>query len=163
VTVVGVVAFLWILVWLFGPEAKVVKPEARLPISLAGLKSKPLPEKKQAVEEPVPASWGRDPFARLYKVVDQESASGQEKVGPPPETQRKGEGPRYEVSTILITESSRLAVINDKVYAIGDQIGGERISSITLDQVVLSDGSEERMLRVPQPQTKVTVESAEGK
>ncbi len=67
------------------------------------------------------------------------------------------------LSTILITESSRLAVINDKVYAVGDKIGGEEISKITLDHIVLTDNSQERVLRVPQPQTEVTVEDTGGK
>ncbi|MEE9121365.1 MAG: hypothetical protein V3U56_08765, partial [Syntrophobacteria bacterium] len=71
--------------------------------------------------------------------------------------------PQYKLSTILITESSRLAVINDKVYAVGDKIGGEEISKITLDHIVLTDNSEERVLRVPQPQTKVTVQDTGGK
>jgi hypothetical protein len=56
-----------------------------------------------------------------------------------------------------------LAVINDKVYAVGDKIGGEEISKITLDHIVLTDNSQERVLRVPQPQTQVTVEDPEGK
>jgi hypothetical protein len=56
-----------------------------------------------------------------------------------------------------------LAVINDRVYAVGDRIGGEEISKITLDHIVLTDNSEERVLRVPQPQTEVIVEDTKGK
>ena len=35
--------------------------------------------------------------------------------------------------------------------------------SITLDHIVLTDNSEERVLRVPQPQTEVIVEDTKGK
>jgi len=56
-----------------------------------------------------------------------------------------------------------LAVINDRVYAVGDEIGREKISDITLDHVVLTGDSGERLLEVPQPQAQVTVESAGGK
>jgi hypothetical protein len=52
-----------------------------------------------------------------------------------------------------------LAVIDERVYGEGDQIGGEKISKIALDHVVLTGDFGERVLRVPQPQTKVTVES----
>ncbi|MDH3928045.1 MAG: general secretion pathway protein GspB, partial [Deltaproteobacteria bacterium] len=70
---------------------------------------------------------------------------------------------QYKLSTILISGSNRLAVINYRVYLEGDKIGGEKISEITLDHVVLSDGSEERVLRISQSQTKVTVEDTGGK
>jgi predicted transcriptional regulator len=63
----------------------------------------------------------------------------------------------------LISGSNRLAVINYRVYSEGDKIDGEKISEITLDHVVLSDGSEERVLKIPQSHTKVTVEDTGGK
>jgi hypothetical protein len=52
-----------------------------------------------------------------------------------------------------------LAVIDDRVYGVGDQIGEEKISSITLDHVVLTGVQGERVLEVPRPQTTVTVEN----
>ena len=56
-----------------------------------------------------------------------------------------------------------MAVINDRIYAVGDEIGKEKISDITLDHVVLTGDFRERLLEVPQPQTQVTVESTGGK
>jgi hypothetical protein len=73
------------------------------------------------------------------------------------------EGPQYTLSTILITGSNRLAVIDDRVYGEGDQIGGEKISKITLDHVVLTGDFGERLLKVPKPQTNITVESTRQK
>ena len=43
------------------------------------------------------------------------------------------------------------------------KLASEEISKITLDHIVLTDNSQERVLRVPQPQTEVTVEGTEGK
>ena len=45
----------------------------------------------------------------------------------------------------------------------GDEIGNEKISDITLDHVVLTGDFGERLLNVPQPLTQVTVESTGGK
>jgi hypothetical protein len=59
----------------------------------------------------------------------------------------------------LISGSNRLAVIDDRVYAVGDDIGREKISLITLDHVVLTGAYGERLLNVPQPQTQIKVES----
>ena len=80
-----------------------------------------------------------------------------------PKQEGETKGPQYKLSTVLVSGSKRLAVIDDRVYAEGDEIGGETISSITLDHVVLNGASGERLLEVPQPKTKVTVESTRGK
>jgi hypothetical protein len=113
---------------------------------------------KKEVVVPVPDTWGRDPFALPRWVEEQERGKIQPVKAVRKKPPRLGDKPQYKLSTILITESSRLAVINDKVYAVGDKIGGEEISKITLDHIVLTDNSQERVLRVPQPQTQVTVE-----
>jgi hypothetical protein len=120
-------------------------------------------EVDKPVEKPVPDTWGRDPFALPGWVVEQEKDEIPPVKAVRQKRPRTGDKPQYKLSTILITESSRLAVINDKVYAVGDRIGGEEISKITLDHIVLTDNSQERVLRVPQPQTEVTVEDTGGK
>jgi hypothetical protein len=161
VTVVGVVVFLWILVWLFGPKPEKIQPGAPVDTMLTSLLQsgkQEIKEEDKPVEESVPDTWGRDPFALPGWVEEQENGE----IPPVKAARQKGPGkedePQYKLSTILITESSRLAVINDKVYAVGDKIGGMEISKITLDHIVLTDNSQERVLRVPQPQTQVTVE-----
>ena len=166
VSVVGVVVFLWILVWLFGPKPEKVKASAPIDKMLASLLQSGKQGKKEGdkeVEEPVPDTWGRDPFALPRWVEIKERDERRPAKAVRQKRPRRGDKPQYKLSTILITESSRLAVINDKVYAVGDRIGGEEISKITLDHIVLTDNSQERVLRVPQPQTQVTVEDTGGK
>jgi hypothetical protein len=166
VTVAGVVVFLWILVWLFGPKPETIQPGAPIDTMLTSLLQSGKQGKKEGdkpVEEQVPDTWGRDPFALPRWVEEQERGETQPVKAVQQKGTRTGDRPQYKLSTILITESSRLAVINDKVYAVGDRIGDEEISKITLDHIVLTDNSRERVLRVSQPQTQVTVEDAEGK
>ena len=165
-TVVGVVVFLWILVWLFGPKPETIQASAPIDTMLTSLLQSGKQGKKEGekdVVEPVPDTWGRDPFALPGWVEEQEKGEIPPVKAVQQKRPRTGDKPQYKLSTILITESSRLAVINDKVYSVGDKIGGEEISKITLDHIVLTDNSQERVLRVPQPQTEVTVEDTGGK
>ena len=166
VSVVGVVVFVWILVWLFGPKPEKIQESAPIDTMLTSLLQSGKQGKKgevKPVEEPVSDTWGRDPFALPGWVEEQEKRQTKPVKAVRKKRPQPGDKPQYKLSTILITESSRLAVINDRVYAVGDRIGGEEISKITLDHIVLTDNSEERVLRVPQPQTEVTVEDTEGK
>jgi hypothetical protein len=160
-SIAGVVVLIWILVWLFGPKPEAVEPEAKLPISLADLQPKQVVQKEEGVGQEIPGGWGRDPFYSPYQ-AGEETATPTEKVARPrPESEKQG--PQYKLSTILISGSNRLAVIDDRVYGVGDEIGKEKISDITLDHVVLTGDFGERLLNVPQPLTQVTVESTGGK
>jgi hypothetical protein len=154
-SVAGVVLLLWVLVWLFGPKPEKVQPDVQPPISLIALQKKPVPKEKERVEDQIPRTWGRDPFTSPYMAAAEESKpveTGQ------PKTQRPEERPSYKVSTILISGSSRLAVIDDRVYGVGDQINGEKIARIALDHVVLTGDAGERLLRVPQARTEITAQ-----
>jgi len=159
-SIAGVAVFIWILVWLFGPKPQPVEPDAKLPISLADLQPKQVVQQEESVGEKIPDNWGRDPFSSPYQVEETSTPTG--KVD---KARHEGvkQGQEYKLSTILISGTNRLAVIDDRVYGVGDQIGEEKISSITLDHVVLTGVQGERVLEVPQPQTKVTVESTGGK
>ena len=162
--VAGVALFLWVIIWLFGPKREQVQAGAPLDKMLVTLTQSGKQEKKEideSAEELVPGGWGRDPFYSPYQAAE-ETATPTEKVARP-QTESEKQGPQYKLSTILITGSNRLAVINDRVYAVGDEIGKEKISDITLDHVVLTGDFGERLLNVPLPQTQVTVESTGGK
>lgn len=159
-SVVGVVLLLWLLVWLFGPKPEPVQPATQLPVSLAGLQRKQIQPEEESAEEQIPDTWGRDPFALPF--AEEKSKPPAAKKGPPKE-RRRDDRPAYKVSTVLISGLSRLVVINERVYGVGDQINGETVTKITLNQVVLSGDRGERVLRVPGPQTNVTVERSEGK
>jgi len=164
-SVVGVVVFLWVLVWLFGPQPEMIQPDIPLDTSLAVLLqgSKKVEEEEERVKEPIPDTWGRDPFALPYWTKEDDGTESQPVRDARSEPERTGGKSQYKLSTILISGSNRLAVINYRVYLEGDKIGGEKISEITLDHVVLSDGSEERVLRIAQSRTKVTVHNSRAK
>jgi len=158
--VVSVVLFLWIIVWLFGPKREEVQPGAPLDKMLVTLAQSGKQEKQEVeekAEEVAPGGWGRDPFYSPYQAAE-ETATTPEKVARPKQESEQ-QGPQYKLSTVLVSGSKRLAVIDDRVYTVGDEIGGETITSITLDHVVLNGASGERLLEVPQPKTQVTVES----
>ena len=161
-SIAGVVVFIWILVWLFGPKAEQLEPEGKLPISLADLQPKKLPPEEETIGETIPETWGRDPFETPFQAKVEDTTTPSEK-GDKPRPQPVRQGPQYRISTVLIAGSNRLAVINDRVYGEGDQIGGEKIAKITLDHVVLTGDFGERLLEVPRPQTQVTVESTREK
>ena len=159
--VVGVVILVWLLVWLLGPRPETIQPSAPLDAMLTIILQGEKPEKKEqeaSTEESVPETWGRDPFAEPYLARFEERETQPDKATRP-QTEPLSDRPQYKLSAILITEGNRLAVIDDRVYAVGDQIGGETIARITLEHVVLTDGSTERMLKVPEPQTQVKVET----
>jgi hypothetical protein len=160
--VAGVALFLWLGVWLFGPKREQVQPGAPLDKMLVTLAQSGKGEKKKVEEKPkelVPGDWGRDPFYFPYQAAEEVVAPTEKVARPKPVSVERG--PQYRLSTILISGSNRLAVINDRVYAEGDEIGREKIAVITLDHVVLTGAYGERLLNVPQPQTQITVESKE--
>jgi len=162
--VAGVALFLWVIIWLFGPKREQVQPGAPLDKMLVTLTQSGKQEKKEIderAEELIPGGWGRDPFYSPYQAAEETATSPEKVARSQPESGKQG--PQYKLSTILITGSDRLAVINDRIYAVGDEIGKEKISDITLDHVVLTGDFGERLLEVPQPQTQVTVESTGGK
>jgi len=162
--VAGVALFLWVSVWLFGPKPEQVQPGAPLDKMMVTLAQSGKEEKKEVEERPgelVPGGWGRDPFYSPYQAAEETATSPEKVARSQPESGKQG--PQYKLSTILITGSNRLAVINDRIYAVGDEIGKEKISDITLDHVVLTGDFGERLLEVPPPQTQVTVESTAGK
>jgi hypothetical protein len=162
--VAGVALLLWVIVWLFGPKRERVQPGAPLDKMLVTLAQSDKGEKKEikeSAEELVPGDWGRDPFYFPYQAAEEVAAPTEKVARPKPVSVERG--PQYRLSTILISGSNRLAVINDRVYALGDEIGNEKISDITLDHVVLSGAYGERLLNVPQPQTQIKVESTGGK
>ncbi|MCG6916820.1 MAG: hypothetical protein LJE89_04650 [Deltaproteobacteria bacterium] len=162
--VAGLALFLWLGVWLFGPKRENVLPGAPLDKMLVTLAQSDKGEKKEVEEKPeelVPGDWGRDPFYFPYQAAEEVAPPTEKVVRPKPVSVERG--PQYRLSTILISGANRLAVINDRVYALGDEIGNEKISDITLDHVVLSGAYGERLLNVPQPQTQIKVESTGSK
>ena len=151
---------LWVIVWLFGPKREQVQPGAPLDKMLVTLAPSGKEEKKKVEEKAdklVPGGWGRDPFYSSYQEAEETATPPEKFARPKPESSKQG--PQYRLSTILVSGSKRLVVINDRIYAVGDEIGREKVAAITLDHVELTGAYGDRLLEIPQPQTKVTVES----
>ena len=53
--------------------------------------------------------------------------------------------PSWDLSSILISENRRLAVVNDEIVKVGERVGGARVEQIEADRVVLRRG-EQRMV-----------------
>ncbi|MBI2885161.1 MAG: hypothetical protein HYY15_03195 [Candidatus Omnitrophica bacterium] len=73
-------------------------------------------------------SWRRDPFAQASTA--QHSTLG------------------FTLSGILLDAARPLAVVNGTAVAVGDEIEGFRVTEITAEQVVLTDGTQTYQLRL---------------
>ena len=148
----AVVALLWILVRFTGPGSE-VPPSIALP----GISPAPLLAQKEKPQEPpgplaLQKAWGRDPFESPYRIVQVSEPSGENAQGETAEEVR----PLPRLTAVLISGSSRLAVIDDQVVGVGDRVNGERVLRISLDRVVLGGRGGSQVLRVPRPRTRVT-------
>ena len=73
----------------------------------------------------------------------------------PPSYQNKGSvkfgtksAPKWVLSSTLISPARRLATINGKTLAVGEQIGNARVISIETARVALMDGNKEIILEL---------------
>ena len=152
--VLGLAMMLWILVRFTGPKPEVAQPGTLPRISLQKLAAESPPKAKP--EGPVvwSGSWGRDPFALPFNIVLQRE----------PEVERpQGEvRPLPKLTAIIIGGSRRLAVIDNLVLGVGDQIHGERVVKISSDRVILAGPRGRSELLVPAPQTAVGSRLATG-
>ena len=148
----ALVVLLWSLVRFAGPAPEVAKTVTLPKISLENLGREPTRPEKVNEKPQLSLSWGRDPFALPYRVVPQSE---------PTLEQNESQGVEEEVTlpkltAILSSGSRRLAVIDDLVVRVGDQVRGERIVKISSDRVILVGPGGRRVLKVSQPQTTVS-------
>ena len=54
-----------------------------------------------------------------------------------------GNGPRWTLTSTLVSPSRRTAVINDQVVAVGDRVDGALVADIQVDSVRLRSGGRE--------------------
>ena len=152
--VVGVAVLLWILVRFTGPKSEVAQHGTPPKISLQSLTVKPTPQAKSGGQVDWSGGWVRDPFALPFNTVLQRE----------PEVERpQGEvRPLPKLTAIIIGGSRRLAVIDNLVLGVGDQIHGERVVKISSDRVILAGPRGRSELLVPAPQTAVGSRLATG-
>jgi hypothetical protein len=75
--------------------------------------------------------WGRDPF--ILNKIGAKKEQGEDKIS---------------LSAIIFREGKGVAIINDQIVRQGDQIGGEVVSDILADRVILRGGGRVIELRV---------------
>jgi len=83
----------------------------------------------QAFEQLQAPHWGRDPFAQPTK---QEAMAG-----------------TLELTAILYSPSSPVAVVNGQVLHVGDTVAGRQVVTIGPDHITLREGNGIRRLDVP--------------
>lgn len=82
----------------------------------------------ESLPTPAPKAWGRDPFLPVPKAAT-------------------GEGP-LEMSAVILGNGRGVAIINKRIYRVGDVVSGRVIERILQDRVILSDGNGVLELRV---------------
>lgn len=111
--------------------------------------SKPLDVPEVTVKKgPPDKAWEKDPFG-LPPGVELRVAGEGESV-----TAIRAHGKR--LTAILISDSRKLASINDKMVEVGDLIDGERVSEIKPDGVILEKGGRKREIRLEGSHTQWT-------
>jgi hypothetical protein len=95
--------------------------------------------------------WGRNPF-----LTREEIRSLQKKeTTPMPSTSPVF--PQWEVKSILISGSSKVATVNDHIVTVGDFLGEEKVLEINEDSVVLSRDGKRRVIKQKQPSIHIGV------
>jgi hypothetical protein len=155
-SVFAVVAVLCTLV-LIGPAPEAPSPVAQPQFSVETLMSEQQTQEKVPAGSLVPDQWGRDPFALPAGAVLARQPKPESQVG----KEKPEEKPPLRVKAVVVSGTRQVAVIDEKIVGVGDQINDERVESITLDQVVLSSAAGQRVLDVPKPEAKVTTHPAQ--
>lgn len=99
-------------------------------------------------------TWGREPLLTPQEIRNIRTAVQPAVVEAPPPVGLE-EVPAVEipliVNSILLSGEQRVAVINDKLYTVGELVPtGERIIAITRDEVFLERDGTQRLIRLHQ-------------
>lgn len=89
--------------------------------------------------------WGRNPFLTVEEI------SLLQKKGALLPDPRKILLPTWEVQAVLISNSSKVVIVNDHILTIGDFLGDERILEIKEDGIVLGKNGKKRVIKQRQP------------
>ena len=95
--------------------------------------------------------WGRNPF-----LTKEEISSLQKRETTSMPSTSPG-FPHWEVKSILISGSSKIATINEHIVTVGDFLGEERVLEINEDSVVLGRDGKRRVIKPRQPSIHIGV------
>lgn len=86
--------------------------------------------------------WGRNPFLTPEEIVSIQEGKVQ------PQSVLPEELPHYEVNTILVSDSRKIAIIGNNIVTVGDWVGQEKVLEINSDNVVLGKDKRRRVLKL---------------
>ena len=95
--------------------------------------------------------WGRNPFLSKEEI---RSLQKKETISMPSISPRC---PHWEVKSILISGSSKIATINEHIVTVGDFLGEEKVLEINEDSVVLGRDGKRRVIKPRQPSIHIRV------
>lgn len=108
--------------------------------------------------------WGREPFLTAEEV----QRMSQRVVEAPVEAKEKKEAapvarPTPTVSSVLLSDEEKVAIINGEFYTVGDIIPatGERVVAITPDGVLLEAADDRRLITITLEQSKIRLKTRE--
>ncbi len=96
--------------------------------------------------------WGRNPF-----LTREEIASIQGKTAP---VTNKTPIPQWDLKSILISGTDRVAIIDDYIVTVGDYIRGMKVLKINRSDVVLGGKLGNTVIRLKQP--SIPIETGKG-
>ncbi len=96
--------------------------------------------------------WGRNPF-----LTREEIASIQGRAAP---VTNKPLIPQWDLKSILISGTDRVAIINDYIVTVGDYIRGMKVLKINRSDVVLGGKLGNTVIRLKQP--SIPIETGKG-
>jgi hypothetical protein len=94
-------------------------------------------EARQNTDHHIYTTWGRDPFAQIIR-----------EAGVKKSRQPVAESNIFRLSAISYMGNNSVALINDNVVKIGEQLAGYTVSSIEPRRVILSKNSEKIVLNL---------------
>lgn len=94
----------------------------------------------------LPEGWGRNPFLAPAETKQIHTSTNPLPVRPLPE---------YVVTSILISSTQKVAVIDGKIVSPGDSIGRETVKEISTEGVVLAKGAMIRTIKLRQGRTTI--------
>lgn len=99
-----------------------------------------------------PEGWGRNPFLTPSE-IKQIQASKDSFIDK--ESEAVISLPEYVVTSILIGDAQKVAVIDGKIVSPGDSVGREMVKEISTEGVELAMGSNLRMIKLRQGRTEI--------
>lgn len=136
------------------PGTSQFSPDLNFPLLTAGRK-----EEKPAESEieDVRQGWEKNPFAlpsgiRLVRDKEKEPEPGATAI-----KTSETNLPELKVNSIFISNGRKLAIINNRVVTVGNELGNEKIIDIQRDRVIMGNANQKRTILLDQSPVSLTV------